>query len=111
MDTKFYLKDSNYLVYSAKLVCSCGSEPAYLKLESRDDPYTGDTVIRHGFTIDGLPAVNRLDARTDINIGAFGKCSLSSFEYTVMDISAGIEPAKRVLPQTIEALEKMMEGV
>lgn len=78
VDTKFYLGDSNYLVYSAKLTCSCGSEPAYLKLESRDDPYTGKTVIGHGFTINGLPAANRLDARPDINIGPFGRCSLSS---------------------------------
>ena len=33
------------------------------------------------------------------------------FEYIVMNISAGIDPAKKVLPKTIKALEKMMEAV
>ena len=28
---KRYVNDSNYLVYSAKLNCSCGSKPVYLK--------------------------------------------------------------------------------
>ena len=33
------------------------------------------------------------------------------FEYIVMNISAGIDPARSVLPQTIKALEKLMEAV
>ncbi len=78
VDTIFYVEDSNYLVYSAKLNCSCGSKPVYLKLEGKTDPYTGKTVIGHGITINGLPAANCLDAKPVINIGMFGNCSLSS---------------------------------
>ncbi len=78
VDTVFYIEDSNYLVYSAKLNCSCGSKPVYLKLEGKTDPYTGKTVIGHGITINGLPAANCLDAKPVVNIGLFGKCSLSS---------------------------------
>lgn len=78
VDTLFYIEDSNYLVYSAKLNCSCGSKPVYLKLEGKTDPYTGKTVIGHGITINGLPAANCLDAKPVINIGMFGNCSLSS---------------------------------
>ena len=76
--TKRYVKDSNYLVYSAKLNCSCGSKPVYLKLEERTDANTGRTMIGHGVTINGLPAANCLDAKPVVNIGPFGQCSLSS---------------------------------
>ena len=78
IDTKFYLEDSNYLVYSAKLNCSCGSKPVYLKLDRKTDPHTGKIAIGHGFTINGLPAANCLDAKPGINIMSFGQCSLSS---------------------------------
>ena len=47
------------------------------------------------------------DRKTQISHEAFA----GYFEYIVMNISAGIDPAKKVLPQTIKALEKMMEVV
>ncbi len=77
IDTKFYLEDSNYLVHSAKLNCSCGSKPVYLKLDRKTDLHTGKIVVGHGFTINGLPAANCLDAKPGINIKSFGQCSLS----------------------------------
>ena len=47
------------------------------------------------------------DRKTQVSHEAFA----GYFEYIVMNISAGIDPAKKVLPQTIKALEKMMEAV
>ena len=78
IDTQFYLNDSNYLVYGAKLTCTHGSTPAYLKLEETIDPYTERKMIGHGITINGLPAANKSDAKPDINIGDFGICDLIS---------------------------------
>lgn len=82
IDTQFYLNDSNYLVYGAKLTCSHGSAPAYLKLEETIDPYTQRKMIGHGITINGLPVANKDDAKPDINIGNFGICNLASDKTT-----------------------------
>ena len=47
------------------------------------------------------------DRKTQVSHEAFA----GYFEYIVMNISAGIDPARSVLPQTIKALEKLMEAV
>ena len=72
--------NSNFLVYSAKLECTQGNKPTYLKLEEKTDTHTNQKYIGHGVTINGLPQANRSDAKPGVNIDEFGDCKLLRYE-------------------------------
>jgi len=72
--------NSNFLVYSAKLECTQGNKPTYLKLEEKTDTHTNQKYIGHGVTINGLPQANRSDAKPGVNIDEFGDCELLRYE-------------------------------
>ena len=72
----------------------------------------GDKVIFRGYQEEQMIRKYKTQQKVgDKKIQVSHEAFAGYFEYIVMNISAGIDPAKKVLPQTIKALEKMMEAI